>query len=230
MWTYINNKITSTYDIANTYRRLDDNQFDTIDITDAQVGNLIVTGAGRFTNGLYGDLTGNVVGNVSGSAGSVANNLKIQLNGGATEGTNQFTYNGSAAKNINITKSSIGLGNVDNTADANKSVNYAATAGSATSATTAASATSATKDSDGNTINTTYVKKSGDTMTSDLTLKRATIDASKTNNNVSSTQYPTTFNIFDTANRILSRQEAIIYANGDIGSYWYVRNYNTSGS
>ena len=71
LWTYINNKITSTYDIANTYRRLDDNQFDTIDITDAQVGNLIVTGAGRFTNGLYGDLTGNVVGDVSGSSTKV---------------------------------------------------------------------------------------------------------------------------------------------------------------
>lgn len=34
--------------------------------------------------------------------------IKIQLNGGTTEGTNQFTYNGSAAKNINITPSSIG--------------------------------------------------------------------------------------------------------------------------
>lgn len=49
-------------------------------------------------------------------AGKVTNSLKIQLNSGTTEGTNQFTYNGSAAKNINITKSSIGLGNVENTA------------------------------------------------------------------------------------------------------------------
>lgn len=38
------------------------------------------------------------------------------------------------------TKADIGLGNVDNTSDANKSVNYAATAGSATNATNATNA------------------------------------------------------------------------------------------
>ena len=217
--------------IATTYRKLNNNDFDSINVTELSSGYLVVTGVARFANGLYGTLNGNATtATTATTANKVEYNLKVQLNGGTTEGTNQFTYNGSAAKNINITKSSIGLGNVDNTADANKSVNYATTAGSATSATTATSATSATNDSDGNAINTTYVKKSGDTMTADLTLKRSTIDASKTNNNVSSTQYPTTFNIFDTANRILSRQEAIIYANGDIGSYWYVRNYDTSGS
>lgn len=64
-----------------------------------------------FPNGL----TGNVTGNVSGTAGSVKNNLIIKLNGGTTEGTNLFTYNGSNEKTINITKSSIGLGNVQNT-------------------------------------------------------------------------------------------------------------------
>ena len=48
---------------------------------------------------------------VSGNAGSankVNNSMKIQLNGGTTEGTNQFAFNGSTAKNINITPSSIG--------------------------------------------------------------------------------------------------------------------------
>ena len=34
--------------------------------------------------------------------------LVIKLNGGTTEGTNMFTFNGSAAKNINITPASIG--------------------------------------------------------------------------------------------------------------------------
>ena len=34
--------------------------------------------------------------------------IKIQLNGGTSEGTDQYTYDGSAAKNINITASSIG--------------------------------------------------------------------------------------------------------------------------
>ena len=45
--------------------------------------------------------------------------------------------------NINITKANIGLGNVDNTADSNKSVKYATSAGSATSATNANHAQSA---------------------------------------------------------------------------------------
>ncbi len=50
------------------------------------------------------------------------------------------------------TKSEVGLGNVDNTADANKSVKYATSAGSADSA------AKATKDSAGQQINTTYIK------------------------------------------------------------------------
>ena len=50
-------------------------------------------------------------GNFSGTAANaskVANSIKVQLNGGTTEGTNQFTFNGSAAKTINITPASIG--------------------------------------------------------------------------------------------------------------------------
>ena len=60
-----------------------------------------------------------------------------------------------------ISKSTVGLGNVDNTADSAKSVKYAASAGSAGSATkasTADSATKATQDSAGQKINTTYIK------------------------------------------------------------------------
>jgi hypothetical protein len=48
---------------------------------------------------------------VSGNAGSankVNNSMKIQLNGGTTEGTNQFTFDGSAAKSFNFTPASIG--------------------------------------------------------------------------------------------------------------------------
>jgi len=60
-----------------------------------------------------------------------------------------------------ISKSTVGLGNVDNTADSAKSVKYATSAGSAGSATkasTADSATKATRDSAGNNINATYIK------------------------------------------------------------------------
>ena len=42
------------------------------------------------------------------SANKVNQSLKIQLNGGTTEGSSQFTFNGSAAKTVNITASSIG--------------------------------------------------------------------------------------------------------------------------
>lgn len=42
------------------------------------------------------------------SANKVNQSLAIKLNGGTTEGTNLFTFNGSAAKSINITPSSIG--------------------------------------------------------------------------------------------------------------------------
>lgn len=43
-----------------------------------------------------------------GAANSVKTNLIIKLNGGSTEDTNQFTFNGSSAKTVNITPSSIG--------------------------------------------------------------------------------------------------------------------------
>lgn len=48
-------------------------------------------------------ITGN-----AGSATKVNKNLAIKLNGGSTEGTNLFTFNGSAAKTVNITPSGIG--------------------------------------------------------------------------------------------------------------------------
>ena len=61
-----------------------------------------------------------------------------------TNGTTAATYDGSAAKTVNVTKASIGLGSVDNTADSAKSVKYATSAGSASSATTASKLGSAT--------------------------------------------------------------------------------------
>lgn len=86
-------------------------------------------------DGFHGNLNGNAT-----TATKVNNNLVIKLNNGTTEGTNQFTYNGSATKNINITSSSIGA--------ASSSHNH----------------------------DSSYVKKSGDTMTGDLKFQ-------KTNNN-----------------------------------------------
>lgn len=80
-------------------------------VTDLNAGSLVVTVAARFTNAIYGDLTGN-----ADTADKVNHDLIIKLNSGTTEGTNMFTFDGSAAKTVNVTKSAIGLGNVENTA------------------------------------------------------------------------------------------------------------------
>ena len=48
-----------------------------------------------------------------------------------TNGTSQAVYDGGVAKEVNITASSIGLGNVNNTADKDKKVSYADSAGAA---------------------------------------------------------------------------------------------------
>lgn len=62
-----------------------------------------------------------------------------------------------------------------------------------------------------------------------LDLQLNDIDASKTNNNVTSTHYPTTSNVLDKARRIIMRTEAVVSPSGGIGWKAYVRNYNTSG-
>lgn len=45
---------------------------------------------------------------IGGAANSVKASLAIKLNGGSTEGTDLFTFNGSTAKTINITPSTVG--------------------------------------------------------------------------------------------------------------------------
>lgn len=71
---------------------------------------------------------------------------------------------------------------------------------------------------------------SGGTITGDLTLKRNDIDAKQSNNGVSTVTYPTTFNILDKNGYILTRKEAVVKPDGNIEAYWYVRNYNSSGT
>lgn len=78
--------------------------------------------------------------------GALAEIMEVAQTGGVTgvKGDAETAYR---KGNVNITKANIGLGNVDNTADANKNVKYAGEAGKATN------------DSAGNKITDTYATK-----------------------------------------------------------------------
>lgn len=68
------------------------------------------SGQGDMTKAVY-DTNGDGIVNkadVATSANKVTNSLTVKLNSGTTEGTNLFTFNGSAAKTVNITPSNIG--------------------------------------------------------------------------------------------------------------------------
>lgn len=95
-------------------------------------------------DGFHGNLKGN-----ADTATKVNNNLIIKLNSGTTEGTNQFTYNGSATKNIDITPANIGA--------ASSSHNH----------------------------DSSYVKKSGDTMSGTLRVLENGIGSDLNNDGVS---------------------------------------------
>ncbi len=104
---------------------------------------------------------------VEGALAEVATSIKNLESGVASAGKvdDVQDVNGSSIvtnKIAKLSKAAVGLGNVDNTADANKSVKHATSADSATtatSATTANSATKATQDASGNVITTTYATK-----------------------------------------------------------------------
>ena len=65
--------------------------------------------AGNHTHKYAGSSS---AGGAATSANKVNTNIIIKLNGGTTEGTDLFTFNGSTAKTINITPSSIGAASI----------------------------------------------------------------------------------------------------------------------
>ena len=69
----------------------------------AAVGTETKVARGDHVHPLQTTVSGN-----AGSADKVNSNLVVKLNSGTTEGTDMFTFNGSAAKSINITPSAIG--------------------------------------------------------------------------------------------------------------------------
>ena len=111
------------------------------------------------------------------SANKVNTDLIIKLNSGSTEGTNMFTFNGSAAKTVNITPSAIGAAAASHGTHVSFSTAAplapgTASAGSASTVArsdhrhplqttitgNAGSATKATQDSEGQVISSTYIK------------------------------------------------------------------------
>lgn len=76
----------------------------------------------------------------------------------------------------------------------------------------------------------TKLPLTGGQISGNVDYKSTVFDASLANNNVSSIVYPTTFDVLDKSSRIMARLEAVVNPNGNIGSYWYIRNYNTSGT
>ena len=80
-----------------------------------KLGELVDDNSSRLNTLMsdYGSHTHNYAGSSSAggaatSANKVNKSLTVKLNGGSTEGTNMFTFNGSAAKSVNITPSAIG--------------------------------------------------------------------------------------------------------------------------
>ena len=75
----------------------------------SDVTNLQSTLDGKADSGHTHNYAGSSsAGGAATSANKVNSSLAVKLNGGTTEGTNLFTFNGSSAKTVNITPSSIG--------------------------------------------------------------------------------------------------------------------------
>lgn len=86
--------------------------------TIANITNLQTTLDGKAASSHTHSYAGSSsVGGAATSANKVNKTLTVQLNGGATEGTNKFTFDGSAAKSINVTASSIGAASTSHTHD-----------------------------------------------------------------------------------------------------------------
>ena len=105
------------------------------DATSSSTNNTIVArdSSGNFAaNVITANLTGTVTGSVTGNAGSVTNGVVT-------------TGSYSDPSWLTLSKGKVGLGNVDNTADANKNVLYATTAGGAPATDVYAWAKAATK-------------------------------------------------------------------------------------
>lgn len=110
---YADNQIAalvgSAPETLNTLQELSKAITDHEDVYDAYVVEMDSKLAGKSDTGHTHNYAGSSsAGGAATSANKVNQNLVVKLNSGTTEGTNLFTFNGSAAKTINITPSGIG--------------------------------------------------------------------------------------------------------------------------
>lgn len=91
---------------------------DLIDINVDAIDALEIVAANKADKGHTHNYAGSSsAGGAATSANKVNNSLIVKLNNGTTEGTNLFTFDGSAAKSINITSSAIGAASSGHTHD-----------------------------------------------------------------------------------------------------------------
>lgn len=95
---------------------------------------------------------------------------------------------------------------------------------------TSTSKTDALSANQGKILNDTKLSLTGGTLKNYLNLKIDTVDMTKTDNNITTTIYPSTFNLVDKNDKIMTRLEGIPQSSGTMNSYWYVRNYKTDGA
>lgn len=133
LWTYIKSKADSVYQPKGSYAASSHTHDDRY-YTETEINSKL--------NGKANSSHTHTKAQITDFPASLKNPTALTIQ---TNGTTAATYDGSAAKTVNVTKSNIGLGNVDNTADANKSVKYATSAGSASTATKATTAGTADK-------------------------------------------------------------------------------------
>ena len=170
------------------------------DMESLTADSLLVTGSARFTNTINGNLKGNVDGNLTGNASTAttaatatefSTNKSVTLTGDVTGSTSSkggwsvaTTIADGAVTNAKLANSkvtiagtevslggSIAASTIGNALTSDAPAAYATNAGTATKA---SEADKATKDSDGNAINTTYLKRSGGIMTGTINIGKTT--------------------------------------------------------
>ena len=130
-------------------------------------------------------------------AKQVNTNLVIKLNSGSTEGSNQFTYNGSAAKTINITPASIGAA----AASHGTHVSYGTAAPKANGTASAGTATTVARSDHVHPLQTSV---SGNAGSATKLATARTIDGVSFNGSANITHYGTCSTASETAAKVVS--------------------------